>query len=186
MAQEYTRIIETGLENTKVNSEMIASVVGQLSDGAWENVPQLQGYWIFAECNSGSANIAVSERWSDSHYRTVSNPYKAMDDVAIKKFFAYKIKQLVKMELKDKYEEEVQERFYKAHGIPMDWRYVYPTSERERVAACDRDIKDFLEKYPFSFRGKFRADNNEELVYLSYNSKVTVGDAYKAYKVLTA
>ncbi len=182
--EEYTRIIKTGLEQNAINGEIIASVVGQLSDGAWENSPRMQGYWVYAECNSDSANIAVSERWGDSYYRTVGNPYKVMDDVAIKKFFANKIKQLVKMELKDNYEEDIKERFYKAHNIPMEWRWTYPSVEAERVKACDKDIEEFLKNNPFNFRGKFKEDNTEELGYLSYDSKVTVGDAYKAYKTL--
>lgn len=179
----FNRIIETGLENTKVNNEILASVIGQMSDGIWENSSRLNGYWAFSSIKDG--NIAISEdRWD--YYTNARNPYRQMTDDKIKEFFANKIKQIVKRELADKYDDKVRERFFKAHNIPEDWRWLYPTKEHDRVEACDQDIKDYLKANPFTFRGKFNADNDTELVYLNYHEKVTVADAYKAYKILVA
>lgn len=44
------REVITNLPNEKKYCEMIASVVGQLSDGIWENSPRCIPYWYFAEC----------------------------------------------------------------------------------------------------------------------------------------
>ena len=181
---KYTRTIKTGLENTKINGEMIASVVGQLSDGAWENSSRLRGYWVFAECNSGSSDITVSNSYYDTYYVSTNNPYIRMSDMDIRRFFANKIKQLVRMELKDRYEDDITEKFFNAHNLPLEWRYACPRSETDRVIACRADIENFLKNNPFSFKGMFNANNNEFLNYLSYHENVTVGDAYKAYQIL--
>ena len=58
------RTITTGLSG-KVNSDILHSVIGQLSDGIWENSPGMEKYWKHADIEErdGQLCIAVSDDW---------------------------------------------------------------------------------------------------------------------------
>lgn len=55
-----TRVIPT-IGDPKINSAIIDSVLGQLSDGIWENSPGMDGYWTTADTD-GNGNIIVDDR----------------------------------------------------------------------------------------------------------------------------
>lgn len=95
------RIIETGLTGVK-NKEILDSIMGQLSDGMWENSPAMQKYWKFADING--TNIEVSNRryiYDNYTKKTSENPYYDMSDTDIKKFFANKLKAIAQQYLHD-------------------------------------------------------------------------------------
>lgn len=90
------RIIKTGLP--KRFKDMLAAVIGQMSDGYWENTPMMRGYWPFVDA-AVQGDEAVLEVSNDSYNREfVHNRFRDMTDDAIRKFFAEKIKFLVKEE----------------------------------------------------------------------------------------
>lgn len=90
------RIIKTGLP--KRFKDMLAAVVGQMSDGYWENSPKMRGYWPFVNA-AVQGDEAVLEVSTDPYNREfVPNNFSNMTEDAIRKFFAEKIKFLVNKE----------------------------------------------------------------------------------------
>lgn len=93
------RIIKTGL--SKKYKDMLRAVIGQMSDGYWENTPMMRGYWKFWDIGTAGGEITIEvdaasgEREGD---RFIENRFYRMSDDAIKKFFADKIKFLIKAE----------------------------------------------------------------------------------------
>jgi len=83
-----TRTIDTGLTG-QINNAILDSVMGQLSDGKWENTPAMAKYWRNAniEDKDGKVVIVVKDGY-DSGFR-------GKDDTWIKSWFAGKIKEIV-------------------------------------------------------------------------------------------
>ena len=109
--EEDARKISIGLNDAK-SKDIINAVIGQMSDGHWENSPGMERYWRFASGLDDQGNIIVytgsnrkkefagydryglkkyKQHWTDSAFNNMS-------DEAVKKFFANKIKQIVKLE----------------------------------------------------------------------------------------
>lgn len=88
-----TRVVKTGLRG-RVNKEILESVMGQLSDGKWENSPAMGKYWEFANIAvcEGEVVIVVDDE-------TYGSGYRGRDDAWIRNFFAGKIKQVAYDEL---------------------------------------------------------------------------------------
>ena len=185
----YTRIVPTFMEDTKKNNEILNSVISQMSDGMWENNPRYNGYWTFAIISENLSVIKVSEKpceWSTWNGRAscLENPYTHMDDKAIRKFFANKIKAIARENLKDEYIDNIYKKFYEIWGLDESYRYVYPTKKKDDIAMANKQIEEYLEKHPFALKGLFNEKNDTEVIYLSYEEKVTVADAYRAYQSL--
>lgn len=93
------RVIKTGL--SKKYKDMLDAVIGQMSDGYWENTPMMRGYWKFVTTgiSEDEVTLEVDEmsgaRDGDRH---IENRFYGMSDDAVKKFFADKIKFLIKEE----------------------------------------------------------------------------------------
>jgi hypothetical protein len=83
-----TRTIDTGLTGP-VNHAILDSVMGQLSDGKWENTPMMAKYWRNASIieQGGKLLISIKDGW-DSGFR-------GKDDAWVKAWFAGKIKEIV-------------------------------------------------------------------------------------------
>ena len=83
------RTIDTNLADTELNREILDSVIGQLSDGMWENSPSMRKYWRFVEIGrrGGQMVILIDDQSFGSGFR-------GRDDVWVRNFFAGKIKQL--------------------------------------------------------------------------------------------
>lgn len=99
------RIVSTGLSGVK-NEEILDSVIGQMSDGIWENSPGMDGYWIPA--NIDGCDIVIdnnqfikhgADRYGDSKY--IDNKYYRKSDDEVRRFFANKIKQITQEYLND-------------------------------------------------------------------------------------
>lgn len=160
----------------KKYKEMINSVIGQLSDGIWENSPTLTGRWVFGKGSHDGTTIDVSTEYCDKYWNC-HNPYIRMTDAQILTYFANKIKQIALIELEDMYYEE---------NIKMmfgDDKFIYFYSEEN-----DRKRKEYYEwkaANPFIKRGKF-IPSDTKLCYLNYNEVITTSDAVDLYKKLTA
>ena len=97
------RTICTGLKGI-INKEILQSVEGQLSDGIWENSSKMDGYWLFEHIDSvdGEVVICISNQYCEYRWNRVKrNLFFGMRDEDIKAWFAKKIKQIVKIDLKD-------------------------------------------------------------------------------------
>ena len=99
------RTIHTGLYGDKA-LEILISVEGQLSDGIWENSARMERYWRFefVGVSKETKEILIYIAKPSYEYRygkTVYNAFCEMSDDEIKKWFANKVKQVVKEEIKD-------------------------------------------------------------------------------------
>lgn len=152
---EYNRKIKTNLEATNKNYEILRSVIGQMSDGIWENSPRVEGYWRFATIEKSDDNkivIAVSTIYSYSDIYSKNfhgnecliNRFANMTDDKVKAYFANKIKQIIKIE------ESTLKEYYNDTSKDLSWR----------------------------------KDNQQKCGYMGYNETITVADAYAAYKNL--
>ena len=92
---EDVRIITTGLSDKKAN-EMLHSVIGQMSDGIWENSSSMNGYWMFANVSDDNNILIDNKPYAYNASKTVTNKFAGMDDDKVKKFFANKIKTIVR------------------------------------------------------------------------------------------
>ena len=94
------RKIPIGLNDEK-SKEIINAVCGQLSDGIWENSPGMDKYWQFMGDLDDNGNLTVYNGYKRS-YNTMSpwcySAFNDMDDTEVKKYYANKIKQIVKRE----------------------------------------------------------------------------------------
>lgn len=104
--------IATGCKG-KVAKNVLLNVMGQLSDGMWENSRTMEHYWPFADIEAddeGNVYIVIHKPGSKHTYRENNNyvnwfvsPWKALkgDHTSIKQWFADKIKKIVAEERKD-------------------------------------------------------------------------------------
>ena len=93
------RVIPTGLTGD-INHDILNSVIGQMSDGMWENSPGMTGYWTFANIDDNN-NILVNKAYGQYMGTRLNNPYVGMSEEDIKNFFANKIKAIAQQYLHD-------------------------------------------------------------------------------------
>ena len=104
---EGNRVVKTNLKGED-QYEILSSVLGQCSDGIWENNAYMEPYWQF--CNvvlnpdTDQVEIAVSSTKQQlSWYKRswIKNPYTEMTNQEIRNWFARKIKTIINIEAKD-------------------------------------------------------------------------------------
>ena len=106
--QDNDRVVHTGLY-TKKACEVMNSVFGQCSDGAYENNPRYDRYWRFGNAFQevdGEVTIHVSAKSGESehgqyHSRWIENAFFKMSDVEVKTWMANMVKRIMQMELRD-------------------------------------------------------------------------------------
>ena len=116
---EDTRIIKTGLFGKK-NKDILDSVIGQWSDGIWENTPQMAKYWEFANVDmpNGEVVLKIDTRNHNGHHY---NGFAGLDDAKVKEIFGRYVKAIVKTELDD--------------GLEGNWK-------RDCTSECDYLTRD--------------------------------------------
>lgn len=94
------RRIPTGLVGIKAH-EVLESVIGQMSDGKWENTPGYDKYWMF--CDIDKDNSIIVNDGCESHGRDyrgytrwVCSGFREMNEEQVRAFFARKIRAVVK------------------------------------------------------------------------------------------
>lgn len=168
-------------------SDMINSVIGQLSDGIWENNSRLSGYYIFTDgTNDGMTIKLLEHNPTPQYYRKINkyykNPYYSMSDIQVLRYFANKIKEIALIELKDMYEQSIYDKMVEPK-YNVSW---FRGTETE-IAECNRQhniAKSYIEEHPFDKNGKFIPNDDCILTYLSYKKPITLTDAYNFYKLL--
>jgi len=97
------RYINTGLKG-QVALSVLNSVMGQLSDGIWENSPNMTSYWkdlrIANDNNFIVFVVQEHDRYDKYMKRYYKNYYRDMTDIEILKFWLRKIKAIFSVELK--------------------------------------------------------------------------------------
>lgn len=88
-------LVATGLSDAKAK-DVLNSVIGQMSDGIWENTSQMNRYWNYANIveQDGELFIKVDR---DSY----GSGYYGKSDDEVRKFFANKVKQIAKEFIND-------------------------------------------------------------------------------------
>lgn len=81
-------VVNTGIKATPKFREILGSVIGQMSDGIWENTRSMEKYWKSLRYDVDQAGHIIIE----DRYYVCANPVD---------FFANKIKQIVKIEADD-------------------------------------------------------------------------------------
>lgn len=84
---EELRTVPTGLTGPKAN-DILNSVLGQLSDGIWEEANNLRRFWHYAHVGKDNS-ILVSESYGSA--------YRGKTDDYVRGYFAKKIVQIVKI-----------------------------------------------------------------------------------------
>ena len=80
--------INTGIKANDKFIDILSSIIGQMSDGIWENTRSMEKYWKSLDFHTDAAGYIIIE---DRHY-TCADPVD---------FFANKIKQIIKIEIDD-------------------------------------------------------------------------------------
>lgn len=100
--------IETGLSaSDKKAKEILDSVIGQMSDGIWENSSSMDKYWKNLDVDVDGDEIIIT---SEVNSRNPFSKYSD-DEVGqkVRDFFANKIKQIVKIEHEDGYTDDAKD-----------------------------------------------------------------------------
>ena len=96
LEEDYNRpqntLIDTGLSDRKAE-EVLLSVIGQLSDGIWENSRGMEKYWQYADIIKKGSEIYISVNTEN-----YESGYRGKSEQDIKRYFAQKVKQIVKEE----------------------------------------------------------------------------------------
>ena len=98
------RIIDTKVPNNCVNSDIFRSVLGQLSDGIWENSSNCTSYWFCCDIdNNGDTIKLVIDAEPMVRYGNlyINNRYFKMSNAEILHYFVRKMLQIVKIEGED-------------------------------------------------------------------------------------
>lgn len=85
-------VIPTGLSDDKAE-DVLKGVIGQISDGIWENSRGMERYWAYADIERQGSEIVIKvdrDSWKSG--------YVGKTDDEVKRYFAIKIKQIVKEE----------------------------------------------------------------------------------------
>lgn len=86
----------------ETRAEVISSVLGQLSDGIWENSNAMHKYWMFADVEGTDLVISDDLNGGYDYYgKLVSNGFSGKSEKQIKDWFANKAKQVVKIWAED-------------------------------------------------------------------------------------
>ena len=96
LEEDYNRpqntLIDIGLSDRKAE-EVLLSVIGQLSDGIWENSRGMEKYWQYADIIKKGSEIYISVNTEN-----YESGYRGKSEQDIKRYFAQKVKQIVKEE----------------------------------------------------------------------------------------
>lgn len=122
--KDKPRIIKTGLKG-EIAKNICCSIIGQMSDGYWENSPKFEQYWRFVDVKivKNKITFAVDPRYFivGPHNKTVHNGFYMMRDSEILGFFAKKIKFILKKELAECYDMKLTKKTSEDKTIKTYW-----------------------------------------------------------------
>lgn len=134
-----TLVINTGLTDS-ASLNVLRSVLGQLSDGMWENSRKAEHYWPFAEAEMIDGNVCLvisNDTYKGRGQYCYTNGFfhdLAMDPDRIKKYFARKIQAVVRQNAKDYPDAGI--RCTAKCEVALDYMSDYDNYDNE-IRACD-------------------------------------------------
>lgn len=140
-----TRQIHTGLF-TDTAASILASILGQESDGIWENSRGHERYWRFAEiCRAKDDEVLIEVHCASFFDRKT--------DFNVCEYFANRIKQIAKIEMKDEHVDGVSEwnrnnsrKLCYLHDAHLCEAYLVYEILKGRSRAKDKYATDLIEK----------------------------------------
>lgn len=117
-------IVHTGFSDEQTK-DILKSVIGQLSDGMWENTPSMKRFWMYMDFDT-DGNEAVMKFNTD----TWKSGFKDKDINQLKKWLAGKIKQIVKEEDLDWSRDNTEICRYLDRGSGVTVRDAYRVYDR--------------------------------------------------------
>lgn len=139
--ESNTCIINTGLTDS-ASLNVLLSTLGQLSDGIWENSNVARHYWKFADIDmiDGEVCLVIKKDSYESYGRNsrpIENYFRTrmhLDPIAIKKYFANKVRAVVRENAKD-YPDAGIKCSAKCE-VALDYMSDYDNRDNE-IRACD-------------------------------------------------
>lgn len=141
------RIIPTGVTGRK-GYEVLSAVIGQMSDGKWENDPNMEKFWQFVSIDNDN-NIVIrlddirsrrsNSKWS---YTYTTSGFDKKSDDWVRNFFANKIKNLAETEMFDNNKDP-----YKGWNPDNDMELVYLSYDEDITVADAYAIFKQLKSY---------------------------------------
>lgn len=131
-----------------VRAEVIDSVLGQLSDGIWENSNGMNKYWSYADVNKNNELEVDDESWRSG--------FRGKDEAWVRNWFADKAKQVVKI-------------YFEDCGIPSsDWKRNNSAETVDYMGGHkvrDISVSDVYECYDYlkQRKGKYSYGRPEEV-----------------------
>lgn len=127
------RIVNTPFSTSKAK-DILDSVIGQLSDGIWENSPAMDKYWKFVDINDNIGEIVIiisgdsgktSPSWRPGHLRYTPNGFYEMGDDQVCSFFAKKLKAIIKEEGLEWKRDNEEISDYVGYDTPISVKEIY-------------------------------------------------------------
>ena len=179
MNKPFVREISTLAKNNETNLTILDSIIGQMSDGYWEESRYMEGYWRFVETDASGEFLTIvvsTDCWEyDCFHRKVNNHFYKMSNADILDYFARKIKYIAMLSQAHQYEAEIRDRM-------IDWKSaLIPASEYEHFQEQKFAFDKYMKEHPFNPNGVFSENNKSKCAYLG---DVTVGDVYRFYRTL--
>ena len=144
--KKNTVLIDTGLSGNKAK-DILNSIIGQMSDGMWENSPAMDHYWPFIEVKmNGDMVFFEVEKSPWNRYTDKNNWFYVnmdLDEKKINEFMANKLKAIAKQELKDEPElgkwdrNNTSETTYLSYSNPITFQEVYFAYEILKGRNCE-------------------------------------------------
>ena len=87
-------VIHTGL-NDKITEDILKSVIGQMSDGIWENTPGMDDYWLNMNVDKVDGEVVIKVKTNED------SPFKHYTESEIAQYIADKLRAVVVIEIQD-------------------------------------------------------------------------------------
>lgn len=184
--RKYDKVVITGLPNTTKVNDILNSVLSQMSDGMWENSHYMRSYWEFIDFTEDGNIHLCDDSYCYAYNYLINNKFHEMSDKEVKRFFARKIRTIVRENLKNDYVQGIRDKYYELWHFDPTYRCVYkhdPNNDTLKIIEkLEKQIDENLKQFPFKVKKLFNENNNTNIIYLG--KTITVSDAYKVYQIL--
>ena len=198
------RIIDTGIEVNQKNKNIMDSIVGQMSDGIWEESRYMEKYW---------KSINFDYSGDTTKIKIVGSGFVGKSDAEVLDFLAGKIYTITRINLEDQREKDLRKEEYEKAGVyEYARRAVIEKEDNEtdeefrnrcsdiikKEKEAESKVDEFIKENPVNFQTIFNDKNTDFVPYLDYPEyvekegfdykvpeyTVTVADAYNVYETL--
>lgn len=172
-----TRLIDTGLTSDR-DEEVLDSVIGQLSDGIWENSPAMNKFWLFANVEKVGDKVClkINDGGTEWNRHYMYSGFANMTNDEIKAWFARKVKQIAKTEMGDgsnakwdRNDETVLDYLDRSNGNNISVKDAYRVYDKllgrkDRIPESEDLEEDDASKYNAKSKKDFSKDDWESAI----------------------